>query len=135
MVNIFVDRGKEESRGERGPIGPVGRIGPVGPKGDVGEKGVRGPRGQLGATGPVGSRGPRGGKGADGRGGIDDICRWLPASFVLEQFRKTEGGCFLLTDESRDIKKEDTSGYIKEWVSRSDEQKNAIAVRPSKHMI
>ena len=133
MVNIFGDRGKEGSRGERGPIGPVGRIGPVGPKGDVGEKGVRGPRGQLGATGPVGSRGPRGGKGADGRGGIDDICRWLPTSFVLEQFRRTEAACFLITDVDKDVVDDPTRGIIL-WKSRSSSKRNAVAVRPCKHV-
>ena len=90
-----------------------------------GGAGERGPRGERGLAGP---------HGPPGKGGIDDICRWLPASFVLEQFRKTEKACFLLTDEKRDVKEDVTKGYI-EWISRSDEKINAIAVRPSKEIL
>ena len=110
MVNVF---GDETGRG--------GRPGP---------RGVRGPPGSKGKPGPVGLRGPAG---VDGSGGIDDICRWLPASFVVEQFRRTEKACFLVRDEKKDLKWDATKGYT-EWISRSDEQINATAVRPSKQI-
>ena len=91
-------------------------------------------------TGGAGERGPRGlpgsagARGPPGKGGIEDICRWLPASFVLEQFRKTEEACFLLTDEKRDVKEDVTKGFV-EWISRSDKKINAIATRPCKQIL
>ena len=113
MVNVFGDRtgkgGKRGPRGERGPPGGRGRAGGAGARGQAGEKG------------------------ADGKGGIDDICRWLPTSFVLEQFRETEAACFLITDVDKDVVDDPTRGIVL-WKSRSSSKRNAVAVRPCKHV-
>lgn len=111
MVNVFGD--------------VTGRGGKPGPRGE------RGPRGDKGRQGSIGARGPTG---ADGRGGIDDMCRWLPARFILDQFRKTEKACFLVRDEKRDLKHDVTKGYIA-WLSRADSGLDAIAIHPSQHIL
>ena len=138
MVNIFGDRGGEEGRshqGERGPIGPTGRIGSPGLKGDAGPKGDIGPTGRIGPPGLKGDAGPKGDRGPAGSSAtMSDLCTWMP-NMMLNQLRKEEeAGCYLLTDLSKDIKR-NKSGEIVEWTSQSNKKLNLVAKQPSKKII
>ena len=98
--------------------------------------GDRGGGKEDGATGPVGEtgpRGPKGSKGDPGSSGIDDMCRWLSKS-VLDQFQKDEICCFTLDDPGKDLKKGAGGGYST-WLSHSKAKLNAVAMKPSKHII
>ena len=88
--------------------------------------------GKRGPPGPPGEPGPPGKKGRDGTGGIESIVRWLPQT-ALEQFRKNESSCLLLTDPSTDLKVE-RGKYVK-WNSRSDSKLDAIGVYPSTKLV
>ena len=88
--------------------------------------------GKRGPPGPQGEPGPPGKKGRDGTGGIQSIVRWLP-HIALEQFRKNETSCLLLTHPSTDLKAENGK-YVK-WNSRSDSKLDAIGVYPSTKIV
>ena len=84
-----------------------------------------------GTIGPPGPPGPEGARGPAGLGGIESIVRWLPET-ALEQFRKIESSCLLLTDPSRDVSVDDPkSGRYVKWNSRSNSKFDAMAIYPS----
>ena len=87
---------------------------------------------KRGPPGPPGEPGPPGKKGRDGVGGIESIVRWLPQT-ALEQFRKIETSCLLLTDPSTDLKV-DSGKYVR-WNSRSNSKLDAIGVYPSTKIV
>ena len=66
--------------------------------------------------GAKGARGPPGPKGDPGRGGIDDMCTWIP-NIVIGQFQRNEQLCLLITEPSRDLHK--GNGTYLSWLSRS----------------
>ena len=88
----------------------------------------------IGPVGETGPRGPKGSKGDAGSSGIDDMCRWLP-KLVLEQFQKDEICCFTLEDPGKDLKKGAGGGGYSTWLSHSKAKMNAVAIKPSKHII
>ena len=56
--------------------------------------------------------GPPGPKGDHGKGGMEQICQWIP-DVVLHGFRENrEACCLLLTDPKKDVKRSDS--YITE---------------------
>ena len=87
---------------------------------------------KRGPPGPPGEPGPPGKKGRDGIGGIESIVRWLPQT-TLEEFRKNETACFLLTNPSKDLKCE--SGKYVRWISRSNSKLDAVAINPSTKIV
>ena len=105
MVNIFGDRGKG-SRGLQRIPGPIG---------------------------PTGARGPKGRKGDTGISGIDDMCRWM-SKLVLEQFQQDEVCCFTLADPHKDLIV-GAGGVYSTWLSHSKAKLNAVAMKPSKHIL
>ena len=86
----------------------------------------RGPSGRPGEPGPPGK------KDRDGIGGIESIVRWLPQT-ALEEFRKNETACFLLTNPPKDLEFE--SGKYVKWISRSNSKLDAIAINPSTKIV
>ena len=88
--------------------------------------------GSLNRRGLPGPPGPRGAKGPPGTGGIESIVRWLPET-ALEQLRKIETVCLLLTDLSKDVLVKE--GKYVTWISRSNSKLNAIAVHPSAKIV
>ena len=105
MFNIFGDRGKG-NRGLQGIPGPIG---------------------------PTGSRGQKEQRGDAGSSGIADVCRWMP-KLMLEQFQTDETCYFILADPHKDLRV-GTGGVYTTWISRSKAKKNAVAIKPSKHII
>ena len=53
---------------------------------------------------------------------------------VLEQFQTDETCCFALADPHKDLRV-GTGGVYTTWISRSKAKKNAVAIKPSKHII
>ena len=61
------------------------------------------------------------------------ICRWMP-KLVLEQFQQDETCCFTLANQHKDLIV-GKDGVYATWLSHSKAKLNAVAVRPSKHIL
>ena len=102
--------------GKKGPRGPAG------PRGSKGEHGEKGTKGQDGKSGSIG---PRGLKGEHGESGTTGLCAWLPNTILNHLQKEDELMCFLLTDPTNDIIRNDKNKII-EWVNRNKKKQTNI---------
>ena len=83
-----------------------------------------------------GPRGPRGHKGAAGISGIDDLCKWMPSAILKNLHEIEEQAYFVITDPLKDVRKNEKTKEIVEWISRSHNNKiNLAGEVPSKDII
>ena len=79
--------------------------------------------------GPRGLRGPRV---AAGTSGIDDLCKWMPNTMLKNLHEIEEQAYFVITDPLKDVRKNDKTKEIVEWISRSHNKINLVGETPKR---
>ena len=86
------------------------------------------PSGGNGTMGPLGLRGS---KGDPGKGGMEQMCMWMPNTILNKLQEEEEQCCLIIEDPSKDIKRDGSN--VTKWVSRT-EKCNAKAEKPMKNL-
>ena len=85
-----------------------------------------------GEKGKVGPPGPRGSKSDPGKGGMEQMCMWMPNTILNKLREEEEQCCLIIEDPSKDIKRDGSN--VTEWVSRTGKC-NAKADKATKDLI
>ena len=67
-------------------------------------------------------------------GTMSDLCKWMPKTMLKNLHEVEEMGCYVITDEKKDIRRNKKKEII-EWISRGYKNLNLIGKVPSKNIL